>query len=322
VDGPMGAYASEDDAAARARPFAERQGYLLLQRSEEVMRASEAGAALRRRGVGEGLRMEALSTDEVIDLEPHLAARVCAGGAWYFPDGYFLSEPAALLRALAAGFEAQGGEVRVGPSAVGISGGGSGGGVIGDDGASVLLADGSRLEANEVVIAAGAHSAALVQSVGEWCPLDTERGYHVAFASGSEAQLTRAVCDPTEGFIASPMAGGLRVAGKVELGGVDAPPTPARWDDVERATRAMIHGLGPRDKSSDWLGFRPTRPDALPVIGRSRKLPRSVFYAFGHQHVGWTLGGITGQLIAELASGAEPSIDLAPYRLGRFSLLG
>ena len=315
IDAPMGVHASGGDDAAR-QPFAVREGYLLLQRTEAAMQASAAGAALRRRGLGDGLRMHALSSDEVLELEPALSAHVCAGGAWFFPDGWLLSEPAALMRALAAGFEAHGGELLVG-SAVSIGeassgGGGRGGGVV------VRLSDGSSTETvDEVVVAAGAHSKPLVASVGEWCPLDTERGYHVAFAPGSEARLTRGVCDPTEGFIASPMAGGLRVAGKVELGGVDAPPTPARWEQIERASQAMIAGVGPRVPSADWLGFRPSMPDALPVIGRSRKLP-SVLYAFGHQHIGWTLGGITGQLVAELADGRGPSVDLHPYRLGRF----
>ena len=127
------------------------------------------------------------------------------------------------------------------------------------------------------------------------------------------------MCDPTEGFIASPMAGGLRVAGKVELGGLAAGPTPERCAQIERASQAMIGGVGPRVRAHDWLGFRPTMPDALPVIGRSARTP-GVLYAFGHQHVGWTLGGITGELIAELAQGKQPSIDLEPYALDRFRM--
>ena len=100
-----------------------------------------------------------------------------------------------------------------------------------------------------------------------------------------------------------------------------APPTAARWPQIEREAQAVFGDVGPRVAAADWMGFRPTMPDSLPVIGRSRTLP-CVLFAFGHQHVGWTLGGITGQLVAELASGAEPSIDLAPYQLKRFSLFG
>ena len=83
----------------------------------------------------------------------------------------------------------------------------------------------------------------------------------------------------------------------------------------------MIGGVGSRVPASDWLGFRPTLPDALPVIGRSPRSPH-VLYAFGHQHVGWTLGGITGRLVAELATRREPSVDLAPFRVDRFSRWG
>ena len=85
-------------------------------------------------------------------------------------------------------------------------------------------------------------------------------------------------------------------------------------------TQAMVQGVGIRLEANDWLGFRPTMPDALPVIGRSSTLP-SVIYAFGHQHIGWTLGGITGQLVAELVAGDQPSVDLAPYSLDRFRRL-
>ena len=310
LDRAMGAHASDGAAA----PYAVRQGqgHLFLMRTEAAMKESEAAAALRARLVP-GLRVQTLSQDEVLALEPALSASSCAGGAWFFPDVWYLNEPAALLRALAAGFERCGGELRAGAAAVAIRGADGGG-------ASVALEDGSLLPADEVVIAAGAHSAALVAgSLGEFCPLDTERGYHVAFAPGSEQRLSRAVTDPIAGWIATPMAGGLRVAGKVELGGLGAPPSAARWSQLEREARAEIDGVGARVTASDWMGFRPTMPDSLPVIGRSRALP-CVFFAFGHQHVGWTLGGITGQLIAELVQGRQPSVDLSPYSLGRFGL--
>ena len=308
----MGAYACQKDM--RERPYAVRkgQGQLFLMKSEAAMKDSEASAAMRARHVT-GLRMHALSQDEVLALEPALAPDSCAGGGWFFPDGWYLNEPGALLRALADGFERAGGEVLTGSAVFTIRGASSGG-------ASVVLEDRTVLHADEVVLAAGAHSADLVSNcLGEFCPLDTERGYHVAFEPGSEQIISRAVTDPSSGWIATPMCGGMRVAGKVELGGVRAPPSEARWAQIESETRAVIDGVGSRVQASDWMGFRPTMPDSLPVIGRSRTLP-CVFYAFGHQHVGWTLGGITGQLIAELAQGRQPSVDVAPYALDRFRL--
>ena len=315
IDLSMGTHASLGVDGQSALPFAVRkgQGHLILQRTEAAMKDSQADADMRARHIA-GLRMQRLSQHEVLALEPALDAASCAGGAWLFPDGWFLTEPAALLRALAAGFERGGGALRAGAAALTIRGADGGG-------ASVTLADGHVLQADEVVVAAGAHSAGLVsRSLGEFCPLETERGYHVAFEPGSERLLSRGVTDPISGWIATPMGGGMRVAGKVELGGVHAPPSPAHWHQIECETQAAIKGVGARSPASDWMGFRPTMPDSLPVIGRSRTLP-CVFYAFGHQHVGWTLGGITGQLIAELVQGKQPSVDLAPYSLDRFRRL-
>jgi glycine/D-amino acid oxidase-like deaminating enzyme len=211
-----------------------------------------------------GLRMERLSADEVLSLEPQLSPEVCAAGGWLFPDGWFLNDPAALLVALARGFERAGGELRTHTSVISIAAADGGGASVtldstrldctGLHGRSGGVAGRTVVAADEVVIAAGAHSAPLVSaSTGEFCPLDTERGYHVSFAPGSESLISRAVTDPSLGWIATPMSGGLRVAGKVELGGVHAPPSPARWEAIEAETRAVIDGLGARVRGRDWM---------------------------------------------------------------------
>ena len=324
VNGTMGKHASSVDL--KDSPWRVKEGYLILQRTKADMLASQAGADLRRRFVKNLTMKQLKSADEVLELEPNLDPQRCDGGAWYFPDAWCLRDPGALLRGLASGLEAGGGVVRNGSVVVDIQSSTpdeSGSGAV-----RAILDDGTHISADEIVIAAGAHSAHLLSSsMGEFCPLETERGYSIQYTSeqgstsseNSKSLLTRAVCDASAGWIATPMASGLRVAGKVELGGVQAPPTPARFDQIERETSGLLgKDVGKRMKSKDWLGFRPTMPDALPVIGRSRKLPNSVFYAFGHQHVGWTLGGITGKLIAELVQGEEPSIDLSPYSLDRF----
>jgi len=323
-NGTMGKHATDNSINCDgSSPWRVKEGYLILQRSKNDMENSRVGADLRKRFIT-GLQMRELSSEEVLQLEPNLGPKMCGGGAWFFPDAWYLKEPGALLRGLAHGFESGGGDILNGKKVVDIQEGVNGAAMVNgrkDTGTvRALLDDGTHVSADEIVIAAGAHSANLVTSaMGEFCPLETERGYSITFAQGSNTLLTRAVCDPSVGWIATPMSGGLRVAGKVELGGLDAPPTPARLDQIERETRALLgEGVGKRISSKDWLGFRPTMPDALPVIGRSRKLPKSVFYAFGHQHVGWTLGGITGQLISELVQGRESSIDLAPYSLDRF----
>eukprot|EP00873_Tetraselmis_striata_P035918 jgi/Tetstr1/456182/TSEL_042950.t1 len=321
IDGAMGRFASDPDKHGDLR-FSGRHGYLLLQKTPAAMEGAQAGLALRRKHLGPQLCMDCLSLPEVQELEPNLADSAARGGAVWFPDGWFLREPDALLRALADGFVRRGGVVQAGED----------GDVRqlsqGQDALRLQLGESGRrsLEVDQVVVAAGAHSASLAASVGDWCPLDTERGHHVSWGEGSEAVFTRAVCDPSQGFISTPMAAGLRSAGTVELGGVHAGLTPARCDQLDRATAGLLRpeaaaALGSRNRAADWLGFRPTMPDALPVIGRSSKVPE-VIYAFGHQHVGWTLGGITGQLVAELVDGKLPSVDLAPFQPDRFRLWG
>jgi glycine/D-amino acid oxidase-like deaminating enzyme len=195
------------------------------------------------------------------------------------------------------------------------------------------------LRFDEVVVACGAHSKGLAASVGDDLPLDTERGYHLTYQwSGGVAippppnlSLRRPVGHTKLGILLTPMfcpesgAPQIRCAGTVELGGFDAPANSARLDAIAQFAETLFPPL--RDPESgwrrvgqplgDWLGFRPTLPDSLPVIGRSSACPQ-VVYAFGHQHLGWTLGGVTGSMVAQLVCGevsVEPS--LSPFAPGR-----
>ena len=145
-------------------------------------------------------------------------------------------------------------------------------------------------------------------------PLDTERGYHVMFPDDA-SMISRPVGLADAGFYLSPVGGGLRAAGTVELAGLDAKPNPRRLDYIERTARRALPAL--HQRGDTWLGFRPTLPDSLPVIGRSSKHP-SVVYAFGHQHVGLTLAGITGKLVQQIIDRENPIVDPAPYRAQRF----
>ena len=118
------------------------------------------------------------------------------------------------------------------------------------------------------------------------------------------------------GCVATPLEGGLRIAGTVELGGLDAPPNPARAEVLLWRGRRLFGTLDDRGRS-DWMGFRPSMPDSLPVIGRSMR-HRNAYLAFGHGHIGLTLAAITGRLVAALVEGREPGLDLTPYRPDRF----
>ncbi|MDA9098109.1 FAD-binding oxidoreductase [bacterium] len=330
IDGSMGKYAP--NSSTSNDPFAKRSGYILLQKDVHSKNAL-AAAKLRREGLGSSLKMEALDSWGIKELEPHLAEEARRGGAWWFEDGWFLKNPHSLLTAMKDSFENKGGEIRCGD--IGrvetITNGDMKSGSV-----NVMTTDGTSTAAKTVVIAAGAHSFDLAKQCGDRVPLDTERGYSVQWDSSqneneseisgankvSPPLLTRPVCSSEGGFIVTPMSGGLRAAGLVELGGTNAGPVTKRFTQLDCATRALFDTpekhFTNRNEKNDWLGFRPTLPDALPVLGRSSAY-ENVFYAFGHQHIGWTLGGVTGKVIAELACGKDPGIDLKPFSPKRFA---
>jgi D-amino-acid dehydrogenase len=166
--------------------------------------------------------------------------------------------------------------------------------------------------ARQVVVAAGAHSRALAAMAGARVPLDTERGYHLEFDGISP--VTRPTCATAPGFYLCPMAGRLRVAGTVELGGLRAPPSAHRTDRLLQGARRIFPQLP--EPSRAWMGFRPSIPDSLPVIGPARE-PR-VILAFGHGHLGVTLAPRTAEAVADFAAGRDPGAALVPCRAGRF----
>ena len=157
-----------------------------------------------------------------------------------------------------------------------------------------------------MVIAAGAWSKELARQVGDRVLLDTERGYHLNLEPGEAGELRRPVVFPERGFVLAPMLDGIRLTSGVELAGLNAPPDFSRIRRLLPAAREALPGLSDR-VTREWMGYRPSTPDSLPVIARS---PRSsaVFYAFGHQHLGLTLGPITGRLIAAAVAGQAAGV--------------
>ena len=165
------------------------------------------------------------------------------------------------------------------------------------------------------VIASGAFSKKLTDQLGENIPLDTERGYHVHF-KGKESLISRPVIFLDRGFGMTPMNQGLRAVGTVELGGLKNPPSKKRIEYVIKCAKELLPQLGKHE--DEWLGFRPTLPDFLPILGPSLK-NKNIIYAFGHQHLGWTLGAVTGKIISGIVAGEKTNLDLAPYSSKRFN---
>ena len=168
---------------------------------------------------------------------------------------------------------------------------------------------------DKIVIACGAFSKKLTDNLNENIPLDTERGYHVHFKN-CDHLLSRPVIFQNRGFGITPMEQGLRVVGTVEFGGLDNPLSKLRIKNLINNAKYMMGDLP--DHEDEWLGFRPTLPDYLPVIGPSKK-HKNVYYCFGHHHLGWTLGPISGKIISSMVAEENTNLDLKPYSSLRFN---
>jgi D-amino-acid dehydrogenase len=166
-----------------------------------------------------------------------------------------------------------------------------------------------------VVVAAGAWSHHLARTLGHRIPLDTERGYNTTFPTAS-FDLRTHLTFSNHGFVVSRIGEGLRVGGAVELGGLNLPPNYRRAEILVRKTAEFLPGFDPNG-GTQWMGFRPSLPDSLPVIARAPGADR-VIYAFGHGHLGLTQSAGTAELVAALVAGRAPALSLVPFDPRRF----
>ena len=172
---------------------------------------------------------------------------------------------------------------------------------------------------DKAVIAAGAWSKMLAAAAGDRVLLETERGYHAVISDPGIAP--RYPVMPSDGKMACVMTpAGLRLAGQVELAGLDAAPNWQRAEVLLAFARRIYPGLPadiPPERVKLWMGHRPSTPDGLPCLGPASGCA-DVIHAFGHGHVGLTAAARTGKVVADLLAGRTPPFDLAPYAASRF----
>ena len=185
-----------------------------------------------------------------------------------------------------------------------------------DESKPVIRSETQRFIFDKLVIACGAFSKKLTDKLHENIPLDTERGYHIHFKD-CEHLISRPVVFQNRGFGMTPMEQGLRVVGTVEFGGLKNKLSKGRIKNLVNNAKFLLDGL-PEHHEDEWLGFRPTLPDYLPVIGSSKNYD-NVYYSFGHHHLGWTLGAISGKIISKMISEERTNLDLQPYSSLRFA---
>ncbi len=177
-----------------------------------------------------------------------------------------------------------------------------------------LSLDNKKIIFDKIIISAGAWSNQIANMLGDKFPLDTERGYHILFET-NEKLINRPVAWSESGFYLIQIHDGIRAAGTVEIAGLKKSPNKKRIEMIERQSRKVLPQLG--KVKSTWMGRRPTLPDSLPIIGKSQQ-NSNVIYAFGHQHIGWTLGAVTGKIIDSLSRDQIPNIDISAYSPTRF----
>jgi D-amino-acid dehydrogenase len=251
-----------------------------------------------------GAPSQFMSRRRIRQLAPGLSDRI--DGGLYFPDTAQVLDPFLLCRGLAQAIERHGGRILLGevqtirPAS--------------PTGYDVGFNDGQR-HAGLLVIAAGAWARPLVLQLGHRLPLETERGYHVT-TSGRSSDLDVPVESLERRTVMSPMSEGLRISGFVEFGGLGLPPNPRHFDALRRHLHALMPGAELAG-NSEWMGFRPSLPDHLPVIGRCTRHPDALL-ALGHQHLGLTLSGITAEIVESLVCKRTPPVDVAPFRCDRF----
>lgn len=270
----------------------------------ESAASAAAGLAAWRRADTGTARFRPIDAQEQA-LFKALLTRSPAGGIRFENTGQ-IADPAKLADALESALSATGGRIRrARVSALTIEGGT----------ARVRIEGGEALDADHILVAAGVRSRDLMASIGIAAPLIAERGYHIQSGGGEWPDLPPVVFEDRS-MIVTRFASGLRAASFVEFGDPDSPPDPRKWARLHAHAEAL--GLPIGADAAHWMGARPTLPDYLPAIGRSARAS-NLLYAFGHQHLGLTLAPLTGQLIAALATGAPPALDLSPFTIERFA---
>ncbi len=250
-----------------------------------------------------GVKQQLVNKKEIHDLEPNL--KPFYHGGVFYDYARHARNPRKILIKLFENFVNKGGKfLKLNIQHIDF-----------DEEKPVLRTETQRFIFDKLVVACGAFSKRLTDKLHENIPLDTERGYHVHFKDFDHL-ISRPIVYANRGFGMTPMEQGLRVVGTVEFGGLENSPSKSRIKNLILNAKEMLDGL-PEHKD-EWLGFRPTLPDFLPVLGPSKNY-KNVFYSFGHHHLGWTLGAISGKIISKMISGENTNLDLQPYSSIRFS---
>ncbi|WP_137109466.1 FAD-binding oxidoreductase [Rhodobacter sp. SY28-1] len=277
-----------------------KYGNLQVYETEAEFRAALPGWEARTE---HGIEFRHMTAEEMAELQPGLSPRFTRGT--FTPGWWSIADPKDYVLALAERFQAEGGTI-LRAEVTGLK--------PQDSGVSIQTKS-APLSADKVVLAAGAFSHRIAATLGERIPLETERGYNTTLPADA-LDLRCQVTFGGHGFVVSRLTTGVRVGGAVELGGLSLPPNYKRSEAMLRKAKTFFPTLK-TEGGKQWMGFRPSLPDSLPAIGRSKASPH-VVYAFGHGHLGLTQSAGTARLVADLLTDARPPLNLTPFSPQRF----
>jgi len=278
-----------------------RSGWIKLFRSDATL---ANGVRDFERARQYGVAGEVLDGKAIVAREPNLTGEFA--GAVYYPAPGFVPDPGALAKAYAALFTRKGGRFVVGDALT----------LEQTDGRWRVSGPDGAVSAREVVVALGPWSDLVFRPLGYSIPLGVKRGYHLHLAPRGNAVLNHPVLDSDLGYLLAPMNRGIRLTTGVEFARRDAPPNPIQIKQALPRAHALFP-LGEAVDARPWMGARPCLPDMVPVIGKASR-HAGLWFDFGHQHHGLTLGPATGRLLAEMMTGETPFADPTPFSAARF----
>lgn len=291
---------------AGAADLVHKDGWLQLYRSGRAFdtAAAEATAIAAAHGLACGV----LDSAGLAAAQPTLLAPLA--GAVHWQDPWTVRDPGELVARYARLFVQRGGQLATGDALTLRQL--SSGWAVETNGA----ANGAKTvaTAQHAVIALGPWASGLTERLGYRLPLFSKRGYHRHYAGAPT--LSMPALDVERGVMLAPMVRGLRLTTGAEFAMLDAPATPVQLHRAEKSTREILP-LGEPVEATPWLGARPCTADMKPVLGPAPR-HKGLWFNFGHAHQGFTLGPVTGRLVAELISGEAPFVDPAPYLAQRF----
>ncbi|MDC0056752.1 FAD-binding oxidoreductase [Alphaproteobacteria bacterium] len=271
---------------------------ILLYETKELFEKNKHTLILRKKN---GVHFTVINKEDIAEIEPHLEAIYYNG--LVLKGESFTKSPLLITQRIFDNFIKKGGcfiksKIKS---------------IVNKNNSLSLIYEAKEQEFDKIVVAAGAWSNILARTIGDDFPLDAERGYHIIFEN-SKNLLTHPIGWAKTGFYMTPMEDGIRAAGTVEIAGLKKPMNNDMLSMIEKTARSILPQLG--KVKSQWMGFRPTLPDSLPIIGESQKC-KNVYYAFGHQHLGLSLAAVTGKVMRLLIENKNTNINidaLNPYR--------